>query len=131
MHARLDLGVGSLLKVARQSAVLEKASCAMREELEKERKAAEERESALLEKAACMTKGKMDRAELRALAAKRLAEGAAVTRAEAAAFLGVSTKKLQRMEAAGQLRRCPGLDGVVRYAARDVLRLASAHGKED
>lgn len=74
--------------------------------------------------------GVKDKAELRTVAAEKLAKGANVTRAEAAAFLGVSTKKLQRMEATGQLRRCPGLDGVVRYAARDILRLASANGKE-
>jgi hypothetical protein len=43
-----------------------------------------------------------------------------------AAILGVSTRKIQRMEAAGTLRRCPNLVTVVRYAARDVLRLASA-----
>ena len=52
--------------------------------------------------------------------------GQAVDRREAAAFLGVSTKKIQRMEAAGTLTRCLGLGTLVRYAARDVLRLASA-----
>jgi len=130
MHAKVDLGVGNLLEVARGSALLEKAASLLKEELEKERKASEARESALLEKVASVRKGKADRAELRALAAKKLAEGAPVTRAEAAAFLGVSTKKLQRMEAAGKPRRCPGLHGVVRYEARDILRLASANGKE-
>ena len=54
-----------------------------------------------------------------------------VTREEVAAFLRVSTKKIQRMDAQGRLPRCPHLDGVVRYRARDVLRLASASGKED
>lgn len=63
-------------------------------------------------------------------AATKLHRGQPVSRAEAAAFLGVSTKKLQRMEAAGSLNRCPGLGLAVRYAARDVLRLASANGKE-
>jgi hypothetical protein len=77
-----------------------------------------------------IAKGKTDTASLRAVAAEKVQQGANLTRREAAAFLGVSTKKLQRMEAAGKLRRCPGLDGVVRYAARDVLRLASAMGKE-
>ena len=57
---------------------------------------------------------------------QRLERGQPVTRAQAAAFLGVSTKKLQRMEAAGNLRRCPGMGGLVLYSARDVLRLASA-----
>jgi len=56
----------------------------------------------------------------------RLERGQPVTRAQAAAYLGVSTKKLQRMEAAGNLRRCPDLGGLVLYSARDVLRLASA-----
>ncbi len=63
-------------------------------------------------------------------ASTKLNRGQPVSRAEAAAFLGVSTRKLQRMEAAGSLSRCPGLGLAVRYAARDVLRLASANGKE-
>ena len=77
-----------------------------------------------------LARAKKDRGELREVAAKKLQQGASLTRSETAAFWGVSTKKVQRMEARGQLRRCPGLDGVVRYAARDVLRLASANGKE-
>ena len=60
----------------------------------------------------------------------RLDRGQPVSRREAAAFLGVSTKKVQRMDASGALPRCPGLGAVVRYAARDVLRLASAPRKE-
>ena len=59
-------------------------------------------------------------------ARRKLDLGQAVDRREAAAFLGVSTKKIQRMEAAGTLTRCLGLGTLVRYAARDVLRLASA-----
>ena len=62
--------------------------------------------------------------------AAKLAVGANLTRDEAASFLGVSMKKLQRMEAAGTLARCPGLGSVVRYAARDVLRLASASSRK-
>jgi hypothetical protein len=65
-------------------------------------------------------------ARLRASAAEKLRQGAPVSRPEAAAYLGVSTRKLQRMEDAGTLRRCPGLGAVVKYAARDILRLASA-----
>ena len=65
-------------------------------------------------------------ARLRASAAEKLRQGANVSRPELAARLGVSTRKLQRMEAAGTLRRCPDMGSVVRYAARDVLRLASA-----
>ena len=59
-------------------------------------------------------------------ARRKLDLGQTLTRREAAAFLGVSTKKLQRMESAGPLQRCPGMGTLVRYAARDVLRLASA-----
>ena len=76
----------------------------------------------------------LDRAELAAIAAEKLNRGRPVSRPEAAAILGVSTKKLQRMEGSrerpGPLRRCPGLHGIVRYEARDILRLASANGKE-
>ncbi len=63
--------------------------------------------------------------------AERAKSNGTVTRREAAAFLRVSTKTVQRMEAAGQMRRCPGLAAVVRYAAREVLRLASVRGRED
>ena len=63
-------------------------------------------------------------------AATKLHRGQPVSRPEAAAFLGVSTRKLQRMEATGAIRRCSGMGTLVRYASRDVLRLASANGKE-
>ena len=63
---------------------------------------------------------------LRALAVEKLAQGANLTRPEVAAWLGVSTKCVQRWDATGRLRRCTGLGAVVRYSARDVLRLASA-----
>ena len=63
---------------------------------------------------------------LAAVAAKKLATGLNLSRPELAAYLGVSTRKVQRMEAAGSVARCPGLGSVVRYAARDVLKLASA-----
>lgn len=59
-------------------------------------------------------------------AAEKVRTGAVLTRAEAATFLGVSTKKIQRMDSAGAIVRCRGLGGVVRYSARDVLRLVSA-----
>lgn len=68
--------------------------------------------------------------ELCQRAADKLSRGQPVSRAEAAAFLGVSKKTLQRMDAAGTLPRCPSLGSVVRYPARDVLRLASAQRKE-
>jgi DNA-binding GntR family transcriptional regulator len=67
---------------------------------------------------------------LRELAAGKLAAGSHLTREEVAAHLGVSTRTIQRMELAGTLSRCPGMGAVVRYAARDVLRLASAPRKE-
>ena len=70
--------------------------------------------------------GEQSMAALREAAAEKLRAGSNLSREEVAAHLGVSTRKLQRMEAAGTLRRCPGLGSVVRYAARDVLRLASA-----
>jgi hypothetical protein len=73
-----------------------------------------------------MSKAESRLARVRASAAEKLRQGAPVSRLEAAAYLGVSTRKLQRMEAAGTLRRCPGMGSVVKYAARDILRLASA-----
>lgn len=61
---------------------------------------------------------------------KKLAEaGGTVTREQAAALLNTSTKKLQRLEAKGKIRRCPDLEPLVRYPAGDVLRLASADGR--
>jgi hypothetical protein len=62
--------------------------------------------------------------------AAKLAANAALTREELALHLDVSTKKIQRMERAGKVRRCPQLAPLVRYAADDVLRLASAPRKE-
>ncbi len=66
--------------------------------------------------------------EVRKSECARVRVGAPPTRSQAAAFLGVSTKKLQRMESAGTLGRCSGLG--VRYAASDVLRLASASSRK-
>ena len=67
---------------------------------------------------------------LRERAAQKIKTGSNLTRPEVAAYLGVSVKTVQRMEADGALRRCPALRGAVLYAARDVVRLASAPGKE-
>jgi len=58
--------------------------------------------------------------------AGRLKLGAPVNRGQAAKYLGRSVRHLQRLEGTGRLVRCPGLGTVVMYAARDVLRLASA-----
>ena len=69
-------------------------------------------------------------AALRAVAAEKIRQGAPLTRAEVAAFLTTTTKQLQRWEARGRIRRCPALVGLVRYAPRDVERLASASGRE-
>ncbi|MEQ1832270.1 MAG: hypothetical protein ABL977_04380 [Candidatus Eisenbacteria bacterium] len=71
-------------------------------------------------------KAKPSAATLRASAHEKLAQGANLTRPEAGAYLGVSTKKIQRMDDAGTLPRCPGFGSSVLYSARDVLRLASA-----
>ncbi len=69
-------------------------------------------------------------ATLRANASEKVRQGANLLRAEVAAYIGVSTRKIHRMEAAGSFTRCPKMGSVVRYAARDVLRLVSAMGKE-
>lgn len=53
-----------------------------------------------------------------------------LTPAQAAELLGMSVKTLRRREQAGLIRRCSSDLGVVRYPARDVLRLASAKRKE-
>ena len=74
---------------------------------------------------------KLADAALREVAAGKLAAGSHLTREELAAHLGVSTRKIQRLEAAGKLVRCPGLGAVVRYAARDVLRFASASDRKE
>jgi hypothetical protein len=66
------------------------------------------------------------RAELRAIASEKIAQGAHLTRPEVAAYLDVSTRKIQRMEVSGKLARCRGMGTVVRYAASDVQQLASA-----
>lgn len=79
-----------------------------------------------LEEQVLSAKGEALDATLRANASEKLRQGANLTRPELAAYLGVSTRKIQRMEVSGKLVRCPGLGSVVRYAARDVLRLASA-----
>jgi purine-nucleoside phosphorylase len=62
-------------------------------------------------------------ARLRAAFANKAETEALVTREEAAAFLGVSTKTIQRMPAE-LLPRCSPAKGVVRYRPGDVLRLA-------
>ena len=70
------------------------------------------------------------RAALRASFAEKARAEGFVTREEAAAFLGVSMKTVQRMDADGRLPRCRNLGASVRYRSRDVLRLASAPGRE-
>jgi DNA-binding transcriptional regulator YiaG len=67
-----------------------------------------------------------DHARLRANAAEKLRQNAPLTRPEAAAFLGKSTRTLQRMEAYNELPRCRGKGRGVTYPARDIERLASA-----
>ncbi len=84
-----------------------------------------------LERLVIKAKGETLKAQLRASAADKLRLHAHLTRPEAAAYLDVSTKKLQRMEAKSLLQRCPRLGSVVRYRASDVLRLASAPNRKE
>ena len=49
-----------------------------------------------------------------------------MTRGDVSKYLRVCMRTVQRMESSRTLRRCPGLGTLVRYASRDVLRLASA-----
>ncbi len=62
--------------------------------------------------------------------ARKLERGQPLSREEVAAFLSVSTKTIQRLESSRILMRCPSLGTVVRYPARDVLRLAMASGRK-
>jgi len=73
---------------------------------------------------------KRSKRELEEGAARKLELGINLNRYEAAAYLRISTRTLQRWEDAGRIRRCPGYGSSVIYAARDVLRLASAPRKE-
>jgi len=66
---------------------------------------------------------------LRAVAAEKIEQGAPLTQREAAAFLNTTTKQILRLETRGRLRRCPALDGLVRYTPRGVRKLASAPGE--
>ena len=70
--------------------------------------------------------GSEPHAELQRSSAEAIKFDGLLTRAQVAAYLKISTRQVQRMEAAERLLRCPGLGATVRYAARDVLRLASA-----
>ena len=77
------------------------------------------------EMAAVAPEAEDEQGKLRAQAATKLEAGSHLTREEVAAHLDVSTRKVQRMDAKGELRRCPGLGSVVRYSSSDVLRLAT------
>jgi hypothetical protein len=68
--------------------------------------------------------------ELEEGAARKLALGINLNRFEAVAYLRTSPKTLQRWEKSGRNARCPGYGTSVIYAARDVLRLASASLEE-
>ena len=70
------------------------------------------------------------KAALRASFAEKAKQDGFVTRDEAAAFLGVNYKTVQRMDADGRLPRCRNLGAAVRYRTRDVLRLDSAMREE-
>ncbi len=107
------------------------AGVRMRQMCQDARIAELERKLAATEQELVVANAEKERAVLRAAATERLREGGMLTRPEVAAYLGVSTRKVQRMDEAGTLPRCPNMGSVVRYSARDVLRLASApKGKE-
>lgn len=59
-----------------------------------------------------------------------IARGTVMTREQVAQMLNVSTKTVQRMEAAGHLTRCPGMGSLVRYPTSDVLRRCSAPNRK-
>jgi DNA-binding transcriptional regulator YiaG len=73
---------------------------------------------------------KRSRRELEEGAARKLALGINLNRFETAAYLRISTRTLQRWEDQGRITRCPGYGTSVIYAARDVLRLASASSRK-
>ena len=73
---------------------------------------------------------KRSKRELEEGAARKLALGINLNRFEAAAYLRISTRTLQRWENEGRITRCPGYGTSVIYAARDVLRLASASSRK-
>ncbi len=67
---------------------------------------------------------------LREQAAELVRVGGNLTRQQAAAYLGISTRQLSRVDAAGKIARCSQLGRAVMYASRDVLRITSASRKE-
>ena len=73
---------------------------------------------------------KRSKRELEEGAAYKLPLGINLNRFEAAAYLRISTRTLQRWEDTRRISRCLGYGSSVIYAARDVLRLASAPRKE-
>jgi|KBSSwiStaDraftv2_1062776.scaffolds.fasta_scaffold708791_3 hypothetical protein len=73
---------------------------------------------------------KRSKGELEEGAARKLPLGINLNRYEAAAYLRTSPKTLQRWEKSGRITRCPGYGTSVIYAARDVLRLASASSRK-
>ena len=73
---------------------------------------------------------KRSKRELEEGAARKLALGINLNRYEAAAYLRTSPKTLQRWEKSGRIARCLGYGTSVIYAARDVLRLASASSRK-
>ena len=69
-------------------------------------------------------------ADLEEQATLKLNRGQPVSPTEAAVFLHVDKKLFQRMRRKGGITPCIARGSLVRYAARDVLRLASAPRKE-
>ena len=67
---------------------------------------------------------------LREQAADLVSKGGNLTRQQTAAYLGISTRQLSRLETTGRIARCSQLGRAVMYGSRDVLRIASASRKE-
>lgn len=68
--------------------------------------------------------------ELLEAVALKLKLGMNVEGNEAAAHLGISERTLRRWEIQGRIRRCDGYGTLLKFAASDVLRLASASSRK-
>lgn len=83
-----------------------------------------------IEKALAEQVAETPQQRLRKEAADLVRAGGNLTRQQAAAYLGISTKQLWRYVKANKIARCPQLGRAVMFSSRDVLRFASAQGKE-
>jgi hypothetical protein len=85
---------------------------------------------ALEARVADLNKQEKASADLVELATLKLNRGQPVSRKEAAAFLDRCGRSLARLENAGGIVRCSAKCAPLRYAASDILRLASAPRRE-